>query len=476
QRQTQLSTPSSIPFLYPTGTDQQETGSNHSPPLTRDPPVALELMTLPTAPTPSTSSSLLGTAPRKKLVGAFNLFPLPKWNIKDQDCDDDLKFLFMAVDIPQSASIFSSDIIFSSPSRTQTIIPNRNAKKTSISSLSPNKQHTPVLTVKMIEKRLNHLRQELVLLQNGKHTKYTKRLTKLLQAHEKQVDNLQYWRHIRHTMIDSTCNSELRQTNLDFDEKKLEVKSKLLTSYHDRRRIVEYEHLHLDIRDDNLFEYDIGDQNGTTGLHGECQQRISYNLRRQQQPEQLIAPPFTSSPNEGSLVLYPPPLPESVRPTSMTLITTRGNLLPLLPTKILSIEQKYGDKFSTILNLNDIDCDIKKIRPLLTAQCPSPSSSAPECSLPTQNGRLSNVNISNSPNVPDMKIEDGRLWYNRQWFSRGNPILILFNDDEAEEIITGVILSIGRNDLLIRRSGTNVKHRISIHQLYDGQLKIKKRR
>ncbi|CAF1263871.1 unnamed protein product, partial [Didymodactylos carnosus] len=91
QRQTQSSTLSSIPFLFPLTTDQQDTGSGHSPPLTQDSSITLELMTLPTTSTTNTSLSLLGTVPRKKLVGAFNLFSLPKWTIKDQDCDDDLK-------------------------------------------------------------------------------------------------------------------------------------------------------------------------------------------------------------------------------------------------------------------------------------------------------------------------------------------------------------------------------------------------
>ncbi|CAF1263894.1 unnamed protein product [Didymodactylos carnosus] len=351
----------------------------------------------------------------------------------------------------------SSDVIPSPPSRPLTITTNRNAKKTLTSFFKSNHQLTPVLTVKMIEKRLNHLHQELILLQNEKHIKYTKRLAKLLRTHEMQVDNLQYWRDIRRQMIDSTCSSELRQTHSNYDEKRLEVKSKLLSSFSDRRRLIEYENLHLDIRDDNLFEYDINDQNGTNSLLGECQQRISYNLRRQQQPEQqqqLQIAPSTSSPNEGSIVSQMPISADSDRPPSLTLITTRGNLLPLLSTKVLSIEQKYGDKFCTTLGLNDIDCDIKKVRPLLKTRCSSRTSTTAEHSLQKQTARLSTPNISNSSNVPDIKIEDGRLWYNCQWFSRGNPIVILFNDDQLDEIIVGVILTIGRNDLLIRRSGS----------------------
>jgi hypothetical protein len=79
--------------------------------------------------------------------------------------------------------------------------------------------------------------------------------------------------------------------------------------------------------------------------------------------------------------------------------------------------------------------------------------------------------ISNKSLI-DVHIEDGRLWYQRAWFSRNSPILLIFDD---LEIVPGLILTIGRNDLLIRRSGTNIKHRISLSLLYNGHLAIRKR-
>jgi hypothetical protein len=30
---------------------------------------------------------------RKRLVGAFSIFQLPKWTIKDEECEDDLKII-----------------------------------------------------------------------------------------------------------------------------------------------------------------------------------------------------------------------------------------------------------------------------------------------------------------------------------------------------------------------------------------------
>jgi len=43
------------------------------------------------------------------------------------------------------------------------------------------------------------------------------------------------------------------------------------------------------------------------------------------------------------------------------------------------------------------------------------------------------------------------------------------------EIVPALVLTIGRNDLLIRRSGTNIKHRVSLSLLHDGHLAIRKR-
>jgi hypothetical protein len=105
--------------------------------------------------------------------------------------------------------------------------------------------------------------------------------------------------------------------------------------------------------------------------------------------------------------------------------------------------------------MKDVRRGLKKIEPIIENQ-----------SFDNQ------IDDSTTKSSIDVRIEDGRLWYQRAWFSRNSPILLVFDD---LEIVPALVLTVGRNDLLIRRSGTNIKHRVSLSLLHDGHLAIRKR-
>lgn len=337
-----------------------------------------------------------------------------------------------------------------------------------------NKRPNRPLSLKLIEKRLNHLRQELQTL-NAKdflcslsnsdgakvdeiddhYVQYRKRLAQLLRSHDRQLKNLNLWRFHRVHTIEQTYMDEKRHSDEAFRTKTSDFKSKLLSTYGDKRRHLDLEQQNVNIRhrqssdsDQYLFgslhnpmnENHFYDGHNYNAESLQSMQRPTYNLRRAAASE-IVAESSTTS--------------ASTSLKDLSIFSGTNSLLPL----------SSGIELQRCLSTSDIEQDLKDVRRGLKTLG---TSSASEQAL-TEN-QTDETSLKKSP--IDVRIEDGRLWYQRAWFSRNSPILLVFDD---LEIVPALVLTVGRNDLLIRRSGTNIKHRVSLSLLYDGHLSIRKR-
>ncbi|XP_005107375.1 sin3 histone deacetylase corepressor complex component SDS3 [Aplysia californica] len=73
----------------------------------------------------------------------------------------------------------------------------------------------------------------------------------------------------------------------------------------------------------------------------------------------------------------------------------------------------------------------------------------------------------------DVRIEDGRLWYDKKWFQRNS--MVQLDNKEGGPRIYGTITNIGNQEIWIKRSGDNSKLRIYISQFQKGKYVMKKR-
>jgi hypothetical protein len=240
---------------------------------------------------------------------------------------------------------------------------------------------------------------------------------------------------------------ELCQSDETFQTKKIEFKLKLISTFNDKRRHIEYEHQNFNIRHRQNSDPDQYLLNGITNhsndtnsydINESTQQRPTYNLRRAAAND--IIPENSSTATTTSL-------------KDLSIFSGTSSLLPPFG----------GIELQRCLANSDIEQDIKDVRRGLKSIQPMNERKSLE---------NSNDDDSKTKSVVDVRIEDGRLWYQRAWFSRNSPILLVFDD---LEIVPALVLTVGRNDLLIRRSGTNIKHRVSLSLLHDGHLAIRKR-
>lgn len=272
------------------------------------------------------------------------------------------------------------------------------------------------------------------------------------------MNNLKHWRFYRSDSIEQMYRDEIRQSDESFQMKKSDFKSKLLANYADKRRLLEVEHQNVQIRHRRKSD---NDQYALSGIHNSLNensfydghvhhigesipnlQRPTYNLRRAAATDQLV--------NE-------------IGPTT-TIGTSLKDLSIFSGTNALPLFS--GIELQRSLSTFDIEQDLRDVRRGLK-NC--------ETIVESKTKKTDDDDDEESTKKKDsidVRIEDGRLWYQRAWFSRNSPILLVFDD---LEIVPALVLTVGRNDLLIRRSGTNIKHRVSLSLLHDGHLAIRKR-
>uniref|UniRef100_A0A336MNU0 CSON001870 protein n=1 Tax=Culicoides sonorensis TaxID=179676 RepID=A0A336MNU0_CULSO len=72
----------------------------------------------------------------------------------------------------------------------------------------------------------------------------------------------------------------------------------------------------------------------------------------------------------------------------------------------------------------------------------------------------------------EAKIEDGKLWYEKRWYHRGQPIFVEGKDCPR---FSATISAIGNETIWVKKCSDNAKFRIFTQQLSRGKIMIKRR-
>ncbi|KAK6190953.1 hypothetical protein SNE40_002711 [Patella caerulea] len=82
--------------------------------------------------------------------------------------------------------------------------------------------------------------------------------------------------------------------------------------------------------------------------------------------------------------------------------------------------------------------------------------------------------LSSSPmdNINDVRIEDGKLYYDKRWFQRNHPVFVESKDAPKTH---GIITGIGTQEIWIRKTSDNSKLRIYLTQLQKGKYVLRRR-
>ncbi|EAL41137.3 AGAP000777-PA [Anopheles gambiae str. PEST] len=129
-------------------------------------------------------------------------------------------------------------------------------------------------------------------------------------------------------------------------------------------------------------------------------------------------------------------------------------MTPIVPTT---------NQLTFLLEDKEVDHDLK----LISRSKPISASRAAAAAAAQHSGGQSNAQPST-----ETRIEDGKLWYERRWFHRGQPVHV-----EGRDIprFPANISAIGTEAICVKKTSDGQKVRIFLSHLRRGKVSIKRR-
>ncbi|KAK3595712.1 hypothetical protein CHS0354_025334 [Potamilus streckersoni] len=259
------------------------------------------------------------------------------------------------------------------------------------------KQETQYTEIKeqMYQDKLAHLKKQLQQLEDGTLPEYIKRNKKIEQQHKERQRLNEIWMEYEMAIIEREYIKEKKQSVIEFEERKVELREILIYDLEDKRRNIDIERNTMELTGDSM----------------EVKPASTRKLRRR--------------PND------PIPIPEKRR--------------KLTPAQInFALDEE--DIFYDLRIINKVSGKPVNRKPL-----PPPS--------PIEG-------------LADVKIDDGRLYYDKRWFHRNQPVFVESRDNGK---FSGVITAIGTNEIWIRKTSDNSKMRVYLSQLQKGKFMLRRR-
>jgi len=268
----------------------------------------------------------------------------------------------------------------------------------------------------MYQDKLSQFKKQLQQLTEGTHPEWTRRIRKLdQQVKERMIINTVV-KELEFEMAEQDFITEKKNVVKEFEEKKVYLREQLLSELEEKQKMIEQERTSMELTGDSLELKPVTTRKlrrrATEGLPGSglCGNGFKYGpgeKRRKQAPATL----------------------------------------------------------QCLLEEKEIEDDLKIINKTLSLSAAASSSVKKEVE-----GAASTR--SASPGFArDARIEDGKLFYEKRWFRRGQTVWVESKDGSYGATIS----AIGSEAIWVRRSEDNSKVSIYLSQLNKGKLGLKRR-
>ena len=257
--------------------------------------------------------------------------------------------------------------------------------------------------------RLSHLKKQLAQLSEGSHPDWLKRIKKLDTAHRERLFINTVIKDLEMEMAEQDFLAEKKNIVKEFEEKKVYLREQLLSELEEKQKQIEIERTSMELTGDSL----------------ELKPVTTRKLRRRA--------------NDGL-----------------------GNSLCGNGFKEKRRKQA-PPTLKHLLDDKDIDDDLKIINKTLSL---GSSSSAIKKEFEGGVGLR-----SATPTRIEARIEDGKLFYEKRWFRRGQTVWVEGKNDSYGATIS----AIGSEAIWVRRSEDSSKVSLHLSQLNKGKFTLKRR-
>jgi len=304
--------------------------------------------------------------------------------------------------------------------------------------------------------KLHHLKSQLEELQNGSLPEYTKKLKRLEGTYRERMRICAVIRDLETDMIEQDFLNEKRSAAREFEEQKVFLRDQLIHELEEKQRMIEAERHNMELTGDTMDikpiskrqlrrrVHDTGASAGASGYGGGGKRRGGGNG------------------------------------------TNGGNGKPV---SLVSINFLLDDS-DVHEDLKIINKNNRSFGPGGKAQGQGGSGSAggPGGSGASGSegpggglggcGNASSASTSSSGapggssyNHRDTRIEEGKLFYEKRWFGRGQSVQV----ESKTEKFPAMISAIGTEDIQVRKATDNTKLRIYLTWLQKGKYLLRRR-
>ncbi|KAK2170329.1 hypothetical protein LSH36_3g13039 [Paralvinella palmiformis] len=273
----------------------------------------------------------------------------------------------------------------------------------------------------MYQDKLAQLKKQLVQLKEGTLPEYMKKMRKIDQLYKERLRVNEIWLHYEMELVENEYIKEKKAAAKEFEEKKIDLKEQLILDLEEKKRQVESERNTMELTGDSM----------------EVKAVMTRKLRRR--------------PND------PLPIPEKRRKPSPDILF----IILIVELRNRTVEPLLVSWLNYCLSEDEILDDLKIINKISG----KPISKKPQIT--------SLITSPASNDFPfDARIDDGKLYYDKKWFHRGQPV---FLESKEAGKVSAVINCVGTQELWLRRTSDNGKLRVYVTQLQKGKYAIRRR-
>ncbi|XP_015367243.1 PREDICTED: sin3 histone deacetylase corepressor complex component SDS3 isoform X3 [Diuraphis noxia] len=276
-------------------------------------------------------------------------------------------------------------------------------------------KHTEIQE-QVYQDKLAGIQRQLQQLRDGTHAEYVKQLKKLDAQHKNELRMNNLWRDCLLDAIEREFNRERRLAHKEFEDRNAELTETLISELNERKKAIEHDNLNMELSPDS------SDQKPA----------MTRKLRRR-----------PNDPVEHEIEHDVKLIQESLASLASTSITTTPTI-------------KTRDTVNS--------SSIRKPGCL-----PSTSSSTAGNMSPKKS---QNSDTEGSSAIPDTRIEDGKLLFEKRWYHRGQPVFV---EGRQMAKFPAVISAIGNETIWVKKTSDNSKFRINLSYLSKGKMSIKRR-
>ncbi|XP_060865957.1 sin3 histone deacetylase corepressor complex component SDS3-like [Metopolophium dirhodum] len=298
-------------------------------------------------------------------------------------------------------------------------------------------KHTEIQE-QVYQDKLAGIQKQLQQLRDGTHGEYVKQLKKLDAQHKNELMMNNLWRDCLFDAIEREFNRERRLAHKEFEDRNAELTETLISELNERKKAIENDSLSSELSPDS------------------SDQKPAMTRKLRRRPNDPVVP----APQEKRR--KPPPV---------------SNIYYLLQDHEIEQDVKLiQDSLASLASTSTTTTPTVKTRDTVNSSSirkpgclPSTSSSTAGNMSPK---KCQNSDTEGSSAIPDTRIEDGKLLFEKRWYHRGQPVFV---EGRQMAKFPAVISAIGNETIWVKKTSDNSKFRINLSYLSKGKMSIKRR-